>query len=251
MKLGGPCEMKTSEQGRSRTCVRQDDKHSEMAVLWVFWNIQKRPPSICYNRELDGFKVLTPASPHFTPRAFGMKKQDPTTYFSQKAKEDSGQDDSLRVTWQKGQLAINQGTDADATFSLSATKFRPLSTSHPLPPTRSGPSTPSPGGWKLPAHRAPVFPKATCGSCLLREAEHNSHSLTVGGLLLPPVGKQCGRDRKERAVPCRDLTVTAPGRAEGRESSRGCWGGNLLLLSSFQKTKTNLTQILGKIMRER
>lgn len=221
-------------------------------MLWVIWDIQKRPPSLCYDRALDGFKVLTPASPHFTPRAFGMKKQDPTTYFYQEAKEDSGQGDSLRVTWQKVQLAINQGTDADATVSLSATKFRPLSASHPLPPTRSGPSTPSPDGWKLPAHRAPVFPKATCGSCLLREAEHNSHSLTVGGLLLPPVGKQRGRDRKGRAVPWRDLTVTAPGRAEVRESGRGCWGGSSLsLCSSFQKTKTNLSQTLRKIMRER
>lgn len=203
-------------------------------MLWVFWNIQKCPPSLCYDRTLDGFKVLTPASPHFTPRAFGMKKQDPTIYFYQEAKEDSGQDDSLRVTWQKVQLAINQGTNADATFSLSATKFCPLSTSHPLPPTRSRPSTPSPGGWKLPAHRSPVFPKATCGRCLLREAEHNSHSLTVGGLLLPPVGKHCGRDRKGRAVLQRDLTVTAPGRAEVRESGRGCRGENSLPLCSFQ-----------------
>lgn len=118
-------------------------------MLWVFWDIQKCPPRLCYDRALDGFKVLTPASPHCTPRVLGMKKQDSKTYFYREAKEDSGHDDSLRVTWQKVQLAINQGTNADATFPLSATKFRPLLTSHPPLPTRSGPSTPFPGVWKL------------------------------------------------------------------------------------------------------
>lgn len=163
-----------------------------------------------------------------------MEKQDPSNYFYQEAKEDSGQDDSLRVTWQKVQLAINQGTNADGTFSLSAAKFHPLSTSHPRLP-----STPFSGGWKLPAHRSPVFPKATYESCLLREAEHNSHSLTVGGVLFPPVGKQRGGDRKGTAVPWRDLTVAAPGRAEVRESGRGCWGGNLCHCALLSQNKSH------------
>lgn len=74
----------------------------------------------------------------------------------------------------------------------------------------------------------------------------------MGGLLLPSVGKQRGRDRKGRAVPWRDLTVTAPGRAEVRESG-GAAGVearcHCVLLS--KKTKTNLSQTLRKIMRER